>query len=54
MGRQLAGTILGDCEPLVEVRASDRFTFHRFRQIGISYHMLTGRLLDRLDRRGAA
>ena len=54
MGQQLAGTILGDAEPLVEVRAPDRFTFHRFRQIGISYHMLAGRLLDRLDRRGAA
>ena len=54
MGQQLAGTILGDVEPLVEVRAPDRFAFHRFRQIGISYHMLTGRLLDRFDRRGAA
>ena len=54
MGQQLAGAILGDYEPLVEVRAPDRFAFHRFRQIGISYHMLTGRLLDRLDRRGAA
>ena len=54
MGQQLATVILGDGEPLVEVRASDRFAFHRLRQIGISYHMLTGRLLDRLDRRGAA
>ena len=54
MGRQLAGAILGDGEPLVEVRTPDRFAFHRLRQIGISYHMLAGRLLDRLDRRGAA
>ena len=54
MGQQLAGAILGDVEPLVEVRTPDRFAFHRLRQIGISYHMLTGRLLDRLDRRGAA
>ena len=54
MGQHLAGTILGDCEPLVEVRAPDRFAFHRFRQLGISYHMLTRRLLDRLDRRGTA
>ena len=54
MGRQLATLILGDGEPLVEVRAPDRFAFHRFRQLGISYHMLTGRLLDRFDRRGAA
>ena len=54
MGQQLAGAILGDVEPLVEVRTPDRFAFHRLRQIGISYHMLTGRLLDRLDRRGSA
>ena len=52
MGQQLAGTILGDVEPLVEVRGPDRFAFHRLRQIGISYHMLAGRLLDRIDRRG--
>ena len=54
MGRQLAGVILGDFEPLVEVRGPDRFVLHRFRQVGISYHLLAGRLLDRLDRRGAA
>ena len=54
MGRQLATLILGDGEPLVEVRAPDRFAFHRFRQIGISYHLLAGTLLDRFDRRGAA
>ena len=54
MGQQLATMILGDGEPLVEVRGPERFAFHRFRQAGISYHLLAGSLLDRLDRRGAA
>ena len=54
MGQQLANVILAEAEPLVEVRGSDRFAFHRFRQAGISFRLLTGSLLDRLDRRGAA
>ena len=54
MGEQLANVVLGDDEPLLEVRGLERFAFHRFRQLGIAYHLLTGRLLDRLDRRGAA
>ena len=54
MGQQLAGMILGDREPLVEVRGPERFAFHRFRQAGISLHLLTGSLLDRFDRRRAA
>ena len=54
MGQQLAGAILGDAEPLVEVRGPERFVLHRFRQAGISVHLLAGSLLDRLDRRGAA
>ena len=54
MGQQLAGVIVGDFEPLVEVRGLERFAFHRFRQAGISAHLLAGRLLDRLDRRGGA
>ena len=54
MGQQLAGAILGDVEPLVEVRGPERFALHRFRQAGISVHLLAGSLLDRLDRRGAA
>ena len=54
MGQQLAGAILGDVEPLVEVRTPERFALHRFRQAGISVHLLAGSLLDRLDRRGAA
>ena len=54
MGQQLANVILDESEPLVEVRGSERFAFHRYRQIGISFRMLTGTLLDRFDRRGAA
>ena len=57
MGQQLANVILDEAEPLVQVRGPERFAFHRFRQAGISFHLLTGSLLDRLDRldrRGAA
>ena len=54
MGEQLANVVLGEAEPLVEVRGPERFAFHRYRQIGISFRMLTGSLLDRFDRRGAA
>ena len=54
MGQQLANVILDEAEPLIEVRGPERFAFHRYRQIGISYRMLTGSLLDRFDRLGAA
>ena len=54
MGQQLANVILDESEPLVEVRGPERFAFHRYRQIGISFRMLSGSLLDGLDRRGAA
>ena len=54
MGQQLANVVLAQAEPLVEVRGPERFAFHRFRQAGISFHLLTGTLLDRFDRRGAA
>ena len=54
MGQQLANVVLAKAEPLVEVRGPERFAFHRFRQAGISFHLLTGTLLDRLERRGAA
>ena len=54
MGQQLANVVLGEAEPLVEVRGPERFAFHRYRQAGISFRMLTGSLLDRFDRRGAA
>ena len=54
MGQQLANVVLDESEPLVEVRGSERFALHRYRQIGISFRMLTGTLLDRFDRRGTA
>ena len=54
MGRQLANVILDEAEPLVEVRGPARFAFHRFRQAGISYHLIASSLLDGFDRRGAA
>ena len=54
MGQQIASVILGDREPLVEVRGLERFAVHRLRQIGISFRLLTGRLLDRLDGAAAA
>ena len=54
MGRQLANVILDEAEPLVEVRGPERFALHRFRQAGISYHLLAGSLLDGFDRGGAA
>ena len=54
MGCQLANVILDEAEPLVEVRGPERFAFHRYRQIGISFRMLAGSVLDRLDRRSPA
>ena len=54
MGQQLANVVLDETEPLVQVQGPERFALHRFRQVGISYHLLTGSLLDRLDRLGAA
>jgi glycine/D-amino acid oxidase-like deaminating enzyme len=48
MGKQLADLVCGEniampVEPLRPIR------FHRFAQIGISAHILTGRLLDRMQ-----
>ena len=54
MGQQIANVVLDEAEPLVQVRGPERFALHRYRQIGISYHLLAGSLFDRLDRRGAA
>ena len=50
MGQQLANVVLDADEPLIEVTPLKGFTFHRFRQIGISYHLLSRTVLDRLDR----
>ena len=50
MGQQLASVILDDAEPLVELRPLERFAFHDFRQVGISFHLLSRTLVDRFDR----
>ena len=50
MGRQLANLITDFAEPLIEIEPLKPIAGHRFRQMGISYHLLTGALLDRLER----
>ena len=52
MGAQLASVVLGDAEPLIQVRPLQRFLLHRFRQIGVSFHLMSRSLLDRFDRTG--
>jgi glycine/D-amino acid oxidase-like deaminating enzyme len=47
MGQQLALVILGSGEPFIAPRPLERFAFHSFRQIGISFHMLTRTALDK-------
>ncbi len=49
MGKQLALAILGK-DPDMEVEELRRMPFHGLRQIGISWNLLTGGWLDRLDR----
>ncbi|MGB7299444.1 MAG: FAD-dependent oxidoreductase [Burkholderiaceae bacterium] len=51
MGAQLAAVILDSAEPLIEVRPLSTFKMHPFRQIGISFHLLSRKVLDRFDRR---
>ena len=46
MGKQLALAVLGE-SPDMEVQPLETYTFHPFRQLGISYRLLTGTLLDR-------
>ena len=50
MGAQLADVILDRQEPLVEVRPLQRFVFHPLRQAGISFHLVSRKVLDRRDR----
>lgn len=50
MGKQLALAVLGE-DPDMTVDALRPIPFHRLRQIGISWSLLTGGWLDRLDRR---
>ncbi len=48
MGKQLAMAALGE-DPDMPVTPLARIPFHPFRQVGISWNLITGRLLDRLD-----
>ncbi len=50
MGKQLALAILGE-DPDMMVEELRQIPFHGLRQIGVSWHLLTGGWLDRLDRR---
>ena len=48
MGKQLAAAVLGE-DPDMPVTPLVRIPFHALRQIGVSWHLLAGRWLDRLD-----
>jgi glycine/D-amino acid oxidase-like deaminating enzyme len=54
MGQQLANVVLDATDPLIQVTPLKGFAFHGFRQLGISYHLLSRSWLDRLDRRASA
>ena len=47
MGKQLADLVCGEDVPM-PVHPVRPIMFHRFAQIGISFHIVTGRLLDRI------
>jgi len=47
MGKQLADLVCGEDVPM-PVHPVRHIMFHRFAQIGISFHIVTGRLLDRI------
>jgi len=49
MGKQLAMLVQGQDIAMQPTKGAP-FIFHPFRNIGIAWHMLTGRLLDRFDR----
>ena len=51
MGQQLAAVILDSEEPLLEIKPLQPIFGHVFRQVGISYHLLTGMVLDAIERR---
>ena len=48
MGKQLADLVCGEDVPM-PVEPVRPIAFHLFAQIGISFHIVTGRLLDRLQ-----
>ena len=49
MGKQLALAVLGE-DPDMAVEQLRAIPFHRLRRLGVSWHLLTGGWLDRLDR----
>ena len=53
MGKQLSLAVLGT-ETEMEIRPLAPIMFHTFRQVGISYHILKGLILDTVDRRRRA
>lgn len=53
MGKQLSLAVLGD-DPDMPVQPMQRIPFYAFRQVGISWYLMTGPWLDALDRRKAA
>ena len=53
MGKQLALAVLGE-DPDMAIEPPSPIPFHRLRQIGISWNLLTGGWLDRLDQRRGA
>jgi glycine/D-amino acid oxidase-like deaminating enzyme len=48
MGKQLADLVCGEDVPM-PVQPVRPIPFHRFAQIGISFHIVTGRILDRMQ-----
>ena len=46
MGKQLAELIAGEDVPMPREKLSP-FAFHEFRNIGIAWHMFSGRLMDK-------
>ena len=46
MGKQLALAVLGEA-PGLDVQLLDKFAFHAFRQLGITWRLVSGTLLDR-------
>jgi glycine/D-amino acid oxidase-like deaminating enzyme len=49
MGKQLALAVLGE-DPDMEIEQLRAIPLHGMRQIGITWHLLSGAWLDRLDR----
>ena len=48
MGKQLAAALLGE-DPDIPVMPLTRIPFHTFHQVGMSWYLITGQWLDRLD-----